>query len=366
MQPQQNKQQQSGTNIVIQGRVVWGSMKKSKKKVFGTQTDYIDPKTGQTVDQWAFGLAVPKPTPQSSQGEVENFQKLWQALCAEGAKAGFPNPGHGNFAWKFDDGDGVKDNNQPYPQHFKGCLVIACKTLFPLKLMAWEGNTIVQVTDDQIKCGDYCQVALNISAHDAPNAGLYINPSFVARFGFGEAIVNTPDPATIFGATPPPMPQGASHSPVGTAPGNPGFGAPTGAPQFAQQFQQGGQPTMAPQAGPSYGGQPGFGNAPSPQLQHGGTNYPGPNPQGTQYQQGGGVPGQQPGFAPNYGPLPGQFQPQGAQPPMGGGSPQGFQQPGFQQQSPGQVAPNGMNPATAAGQQPNAMGHQFNGGWPQQ
>ena len=127
--------------------------------------------------------------------------------------------------------------------------------------MAWENGKCVQVTEEDIKCGDYVQVAINIAAHGNPNAGLYVNPSFVARVAYGQAIVNV-DPIAVLGATPPPIPQGGSATPIGGGfiPG-PGFGA-------------GPAPT-------------GF-NAPMPQAQ------------------------QQP-IQPNYGVLPGQFQPQQAQ-----------------------------------------------------
>lgn len=293
------QQQAKGTDIVIQGRIVWGGVKASVKKIYGTQTPAIDPKTGKEIIEYAFGLAVPKINPQSNQHEVENFQKFWNSVHHEAAKLGYQQ-GAQNFHWKFEDGDGNKQDGSPYPIHSKGHYIIACKTRIPLKLMAWEGSAIKQITDEEIKCGDYVQVALNIEAHGNPNAGMYINPSYVARFAYGEAIVNMPDPKTVFGNAPPPMPFGASSTPVGggmapigfqgsngfNGPGTPGFnnppamGAPAGQQQapasmgyqphtavLPEQFQQ--QPGTVPPMGNGgfpgnngMQGMPGMGQAP--------------------------------------------------------------------------------------------------------
>ena len=228
-QQQPGQPQKSGIDIVVQGRIVWGGVKQQVKKVYGTQTPAIDPKTGKEIIEWAFGLAIPKPSPQSNQHEIANFQTIWNAICSEGARLGFQQPGAPGFHWKFEDGDGRKADGSPFPEHSRGCIVVACKTRIPLKLMAWENGKCVQVTEDQIKCGDYVQVALNIEAHGNPNAGLYINPSFVARFAYGEAIINQVDPTVIFGNTPPPIPVGGSATPMGGGfMQAPGFGAQPG------------------------------------------------------------------------------------------------------------------------------------------
>lgn len=249
-QQQPGQPQKSGIDIVVQGRIVWGGVKQQVKKVYGTQTPAIDPKTGKEIIEWAFGLAIPKPSPQSNQHEIANFQTIWNAICSEGARLGFQQPGAPGFHWKFEDGDGRKADGSPFPEHSRGCIVVACKTRIPLKLMAWENGKCVQVTEDQIKCGDYVQVALNIEAHGNPNAGLYINPSFVARFAYGEAIINQVDPTVIFGNTPPPIPVGGSATPMGggfmQAPGfgtQPGsFGGPGMAAPAGQQQQTPAQP----------------------------------------------------------------------------------------------------------------------------
>ena len=101
-----------------------------------------------------FGLAVPKPNPQSRPEEVENFNKLWTAIHTEAGKQGFqyPNP---KFAWKFNDGDGTKDDGSAYPNHSKGCIVLKCETRVPINIFKRNSDgSFLQITPDQIKCGD--------------------------------------------------------------------------------------------------------------------------------------------------------------------------------------------------------------------
>lgn len=314
---QPGQPQKTGIDIVVQGRIVWGGVKQQVKKVYGTQMPAINPKTNEQIVEWAFGLAIPKPSPQSNQHEVANFQAIWNAICSEGARLGFQQPGAPGFHWKFDDGDGRKPDGSAYPEHSRGCIIVACKTRIPLKLMAWENGKCVQVTEDQIKCGDYVQVALNIEAHGNPNAGLYVNPSFVARFAYGEAIVNQVDPTAIFGNAPPPIPFGGSATPMGGGfMQAPGFGAGPS----AQPGSFGG-PAMAAPAGQQQ-------QAPAP-------------------------------VQPNWNVVPGQFQP--GQQGMAGQPQTGSNQfgGGMAQQVPGQVpAPTGT-PAYPQGQP--MMGNGMNG-----
>lgn len=335
---QQPGQQKKGIDIVVQGRIVWGGVKQQIKKVYGTQTPAIDPKTGKEIIEWAFGLAIPKPSPQSNQHEVANFQTIWNAICSEGARLGFQQPGAPGFHWKFDDGDGRKPDGSEYPAHSKGCIVVVCKTRIPLKLMAWENGKCVQVSEDAIKCGDYVQVALNIEAHGNPNAGLYINPSFVARFAYGEAIVNAPDATAIFGTTPPPMPVGGSATPIGGGfMQAPGFGGGNGPMQQPGSF--GGHAMGAPgqqQQAPAPV-QPHFGVLPgqfNPGQQGAGSSYNGA-PAGN-----GMASPAVPGYAQGQQPVPGQSYPQNgytnAGPNMGQAqAPQGMSSvPGMQPMNP--------------------------------
>ena len=338
---QQPGQQQKGIDIVVQGRIVWGGVKQQIKKVYGTQTPAINPKTNEQIVEWAFGLAIPKLAPESNQNEIANLQVIWNAICSEGARMGFQPPAivpkgqamqmpTQGFHWKFDDGDGRKPDGSPYPEHSRGCIIVACKTRIPLKLMAWENGKCVQVTEDQIKCGDYVQVALNIEAHGNPNAGLYINPSFVARFAYGEAIVNQVDPTTIFGNAPPPIPFGGSATPMGGGfMQAPGFGGGNGPSAQSGSFGVPGMaaPAAAQQAPapvqPNYGvlpgqfQQPGQGVSPAP----GGGQYPQNGSGAGTYPVQGGAPVGQQGMPTMQ---PGQFNP-GQQAPMPGypGAPTG-------------------------------------------
>jgi hypothetical protein len=271
--PQQQYQQQAapmvtqqnppddGTDIVIQGRFVWGSLSVVNKKVYGTQDDMLD-KNGKPIPIIAFGLAVPKVSPQSSPAEADNFNKLWVAINTEAAKMGV-QWGNPNFAWKVVDGDGKKKDGTDYPAHSKGCYIVSCETRLPVGLFAWvpENPKPVQVSDKDIKCGDYVQVNLSVSCHKPPNPGLYMNPVMVCRFAFGEAIVAMQDASKVF-SQPSYIPQGASQTPVGTMPNNfappqfnqqpqQQFAQAPGVPNFAQP-QQPQQNFQQPQAAPNF------------------------------------------------------------------------------------------------------------------
>lgn len=279
----QQQQKSEGVNLVVQGRYVWGQLIAQHKKNYTTKKPEFD-QQNQPVMETAFGIAIPKPGPQSTPEEVKNFQDVWQAIYGEAGKQGYDHT-RKDFAWKFDDGDTLKPDNTPYPAHYKGCIVIACSTRIPVKLFAWnQAGAIEAVTEKDIKCGDYVQVSLNIKGHPAPNAGLYINPSMVARFAFGEAIVGSADPNTVFTQRPS-MPAGASATPIGTAPQY-GMGQQAPAPAAPANF--------APQM-PNMGQQ---------------QQYP---PQGQQMQ---GAP-QVPNYQPNTQVLPPQMQQQMQQQPMG-------------------------------------------------
>lgn len=228
------QEQQRGTDVVVTGRIVWGDVKPRNKKVYGTQHNAINPKTNEPIIEYTFGLAVPKASPHSPANEQQNAQSMWAAVHAEAGKLGVQQ-GNTKFHWKYVDGDGRKPDGSEYPSYYKGCIVYAMSTRIPLRLSAWEGNDLKQVTPDQIKCGDYVQVAVNVAAHGDPNAGMYLNPSFVARYAHGEAIVNVPDPKTVFGSAPPPMPVGGYAQPQAPAMGGGMMQQP---PQPMQMQQQ--------------------------------------------------------------------------------------------------------------------------------
>ena len=170
----------------------------------------------------------------------------------------------------------------------------------------------------------------------------------MARFAYGEAIINQVDPTVIFGNTPPPIPFGGSATPIGggfiQAPGfgaQPGLQAPGSVPNGSSNGQTG-------QQAPAHYGvlpgqfQPGQQQAPqgpggfsNPSKGFGNSSYPVAGPQqvssGAHAQ---GMPSMQQG-----------------QPMMGNGAQQGmnpqngFAQPGPQFGGPMNAGPTAQQPA---------------------
>lgn len=248
-----------GRQLMLQGRIIWtvgktpfeGAQRKDQtgRPITNAQ--------GEPAMQYGFGLAVPKPGPQSTPDETKNFMDMWNALQAE-AMALYPT-GHipPGFSFKYKDGDGVDHNGKPFSarEGYAGHLVYALTTSLPLKFFKFDG-AYVQVKDG-IKCGDYVQVQVNVKGHlpkpgTQGKPGLYLNPNMTLFLGFGKEIVNAPDASSVFGAAPPPMPNGASATPVGGPANFSAFGQePTG-----MVPQQGAAPfgPQAPQT-PQWGGQ---------------------------------------------------------------------------------------------------------------
>jgi len=279
-----------GISLVLQGRIVWtagqtvfsGSQKKDQAGKLMTNDK------GEPAMQYGFGLAVPKPAADSRPEEVKNFMDMWNAIQSE-AMALYPTgqipPG---FSFKYKDGDGVDHKGMPFSSRegYAGHLVYALTTSLPLKFFKYEGGAYVQVKDG-IKCGDYVQVQVNVKGHlpkpgTQGKPGLYLNPNMTLFLGFGKEIVNAPDASSVFGAAPPPMPTGASATPVG-GPANFGsFAQAATTPDVAQapvnqwggqanpnvlppQFQQPAPPVMSPNQGYA-----------NPQTNYGGPTQPGP------------------------------------------------------------------------------------------
>lgn len=283
-----------GKQIMCQGRILWSAGKDvfsgaPRKNQMGQP---IMNANGEPAMEYGYGLAVPKPGPASTPDEVKNFMDMWNAIQSE-AMALYPT-GHipPGFSFKYKDGDGVDHKGMPFSSRegYAGHLVYALTTSLPLKFFKYEGGAYVQVKDG-IKCGDYVQVQVNVKGHlpkpgTQGKPGLYLNPNMTLFLGFGKEIVNAPDASSVFGAAPPPMPNGASATPVG-GPANFGsFAQAATTPDVAQapvnqwggqanpnvlppQFQQQQQAPVnhAPSAPPAWGApaapQPGVG-APTP------------------------------------------------------------------------------------------------------
>lgn len=265
----------NGRSIMAQGRIVWtsGDLFKGKVKTeFGTQIPKKNA-LNETMMEYGFGLAIPKSVlGQPQPGQTED---IWMAIHAE-ARMLFPSgqipPA---FAMKYKDGDGIDDQGRAFNlrEGHAGHLIFACTTSLPIKYFKWENGANVMINEG-IKCGDYVNVQLNIKAHaaiGAGKAGLYMNPNAVQFLGYGKEIINTPSGDQIFGAGMPPLPAGASVTPV--AP-HPGMLVPSAPPAGGPPMPPG-MPMAAPTGPPPphYGVVP-----PAFQPPPGGQPMPGPAP----------------------------------------------------------------------------------------
>jgi hypothetical protein len=252
-----------GKSVMVTGRIVWTC----GRTVFDGKLNVDDrtklPKLnakGEQTQQYGFGLAVAK----TELAPGKSGEPLWNAIH-EQAFVIYPSrqmpPA---FAWKYKDGDGVDHNGAPFNtrEGYGGHLIFACTTGIPIKFFRFEnGNNIL--TNEGIKCGDYVNVQINVVAHAAVGQGkpgVYLNPNAVQFLGYGKEIINTPSGDQLFGVQAPPLPPGASATPLAPQPGMlvpqapVGYAAPpqqpTGfpAPSAPQQFQA---PQGYPGPGPS-------------------------------------------------------------------------------------------------------------------
>jgi hypothetical protein len=229
----------TGKTVLVQGRIVWtsGDLFKGKIKTeFNTQIPKVNPKTGEQMKEYGFGLAVPK----SALSAVGPGQPghIWAAVHEE-AYTLYPSrnlpPG---FAMKYKDGDGIDDKGVPFAQRegYAGHIIFACTTSIPIKFFKYENNQNIQINEG-IKCGDYVNVQLTVKAHGAQGQGkpgLYLNPNAVQFLGFGTEIVNAPSGDQLFGTQAPPLPPGASATPIAPQ----GMIVPQGLPPTTMAQQQ--------------------------------------------------------------------------------------------------------------------------------
>jgi len=250
----------NGNNLVIQGRIVWGTnLFEGKQKLdYNTSVPVIGT-DGNPVMEYGFGLAVPK---NDSNGQPsENFSKIWNALHQEAYTLYPSGQLPPDFAMKYKDGDAIDHNGKPFADRegYAGHIILTCTTQIPIKWFIYEGGNNILVNTG-IKVGDYIDAQLNIKAHPAKGkgkAGLYLNPGSARLVQSGPEIINSPSGDQIFGAAAPAAYAGALPA------GNPtpmpmNSQAPMGAPampQAAQPAQQ--QAPVAPQApaqvAPHYG-----------------------------------------------------------------------------------------------------------------
>jgi hypothetical protein len=324
----------NGKAVMTCGRIVWtsGDLFKGKQKVDDNTRQPIFAQDGKPVMGYGFGLAIPK----SAFGPGGAGEALWNAMYEQAYEIYPSRQLPPDFAFKYKDGDGVDHNGQPFAQRagHAGHLVFAMTTRLPIKFFRFEstGNVLV---NDGIKNGDFVNVQVMVKAHAAVGRGkpgLYLNPMAVQFLGFGEAIINTPSGDQIFGNQAPPLPPGASATPIAPA----GMLVPTGAPPSfagAPQVPAYGAPPVAPQAPAAAPTQPHYGVLPQ-QFQQPPT-APQPAPSMSQ--------------APAYG-APPAYPPQASAPAAAPGypaAPPSYPAPAAPAAYPGTQAPTGYPPVAA-------------------
>jgi hypothetical protein len=213
----------SGRTILVQGRLVWtvGDLFKGRGKTdFNTKAPLLNA-AGEQKKEYGFGLAVPKSSlAQIGPGEPG---EIWAAIHEEAYTLYPSRQIPPSFAMKYKDGDGIDDKGVPFSQRegYAGHLVFACTTALPVKwFKQLEPNTPPVLINEGVKCGDYVNVQLSIRAHAAMGQGkpgLYLNPMAVMFLGYGKEIINAPSGEQIFGTVAPPMPPGASATPLVSA-----------------------------------------------------------------------------------------------------------------------------------------------------
>lgn len=204
--------------FIAEGRIVWGHPAKAQKKTNPRNNQVItDPNTGQPVQQWVFGLAIPKDV----------FEQNIRPYLNQEAASAFPSGTPQNFSWKFKDGDTEVDGKgKPYREYEgrAGCMILTISTeAFQPPIYKFENNQYVQLTENDIKCGDYVAVKINSKFNGATGVntpGLYINPEGVVLIGYGtEIITGGEDPEEMFAGYNFQTPAGASATPtMGNAP----------------------------------------------------------------------------------------------------------------------------------------------------
>jgi len=171
------------------------------------------PSMGQPRVNYWFNVAIAKSN-ESHWNQTEWGGKIWNV-----GQTGFPN-GQANsplFAWKIIDGDSNIPNtqgNKPCDNEgFPGHWILKFSGSFAPSLHN-ENGTAVLIEPNAIQLGDYVQVYAYVEDNKSTQTpGIYLNPSMVARSGFGKRIVSGADPKAVgFGSAP--LPAGASATPL--------------------------------------------------------------------------------------------------------------------------------------------------------
>ena len=256
------------------GRIVGGNPTAFEQAVdFYNKQPKFD-KNGQPVKEHRVDLAINK---------AEFMQYVWPYVLQEVTKI-YPQYANVNpeqldmtkFAWKIINGDSPacpQGSNVPYNtrEGFAGCYVIKIRTsAFAPSIYKFENGAYRKIDENEIKTGDYVVTSVNLTVHTEKDGGIYWNPNAYELVGYGQAIKGSgaADPMKLFGGQAPALPQGASATPISSAPANAQM------PGVATPAMNGGQmPAQAPvQAMPA----PAYDfvqNAGMPQAQPSATNW---------------------------------------------------------------------------------------------
>lgn len=230
------------------GRLVFGDAFKPSPVLDDNKKQKIDPVTGAGLVEYVVGVAFNKQDP------------AWLAFKAElrqADRAAWPNffqpngelvPGV-QFFDKIVDGDGrnKKGELRSSREGFAGHEVVTFASRFAPTCHAFENGRWVQITDpNAIKRGYYIRVDGTTATNNSQQSpGMYRNLNMIALIGYGQEIIGGPDANERFGNAPPPLPPGASMTPV--APVAPMPAVPNAPPTSTTQY-----PTNPP--APAYAG----------------------------------------------------------------------------------------------------------------
>lgn len=209
-----------------------------------------------------FMVALPKNSPLAVPLLTEIQNNAWVGYNGKPGQAriaAFPigsTPAAGMdapFAWKIEDGDHPSNANKTGRA---GCWLFKFSTTVPFQCMD-ENNA--QIHPTSLPLGTYVDVYGDsvINGYDDKTAGVYLNPVYVRRAGYGDLIVNisAPPPEQAFGNTRAQLPAGASATPIGAPPPGSSGVAPMQMPPPPQTAAVAGvasaQPAYAPPPAPA-------------------------------------------------------------------------------------------------------------------
>jgi len=212
------------------GRMIQGDLFVGSDKDF-----YGKPRTnkdGTASIQFFAALAIPKNDPgwaafwgqiqQEAQAGFPRGEYQWNGFAQDGVT---PDPNR-VFAWKVEDGDGSKYQGK---EGAPGNWIVKATSGFAPSVFNGANEQILD--PNQAKRGHYYQFAVTFKANgDAAKPGMYINLTMARLVGYGQEIIGGPDAASVFGAAPAQLPQGASATPLAPANSMPAMGAGTPAP----------------------------------------------------------------------------------------------------------------------------------------